>query len=107
MMTRAKCGIFKPKIYNTTLDLQEPVSYHEAAQFDNWTAAMGEEYQALIKNNTWTLAAAPNHKNITGCGWTYRIKRNPDGSISKYKARLAAKGYSQQSGFDFTETFSP
>lgn len=37
----------------------------------------------------------------------FKIKRNADGSISRYKARLVAKGYNQVVGFDFLETFSP
>lgn len=36
----------------------------------------------------------------------FKIKRNLDGSISKYKARLVAKGFHQQAGLDFSETFS-
>jgi len=34
-------------------------------------------------------------------------KYNADGTIHKHKARLVAKRYAQQQGFDFDETFSP
>lgn len=36
----------------------------------------------------------------------FRIKHKPDDTIDKYKARLIAKGFHQQSGFDFRETFN-
>lgn len=42
-----------------------------------------------------------------GCKWVFTLKENPDGSINKYKSRLVAKGFHQQEGFDFNETFSP
>ena len=37
----------------------------------------------------------------------FKIKRKADGLIEKYKACLAAKGFKQRYGIDFTETFSP
>lgn len=36
----------------------------------------------------------------------YKTKFNGDGSIQKHKARLDAKGYSQQQRIDFYETFA-
>lgn len=44
---------------------------------------MDEECNALIRNGTWSLVALPSHKDIIGCKWTYKIKRNSDGAISK------------------------
>lgn len=67
---------------------------------------MDEEFNALINNKTWDLVCPPTHKNVVG-RWTYKTKRNPDDTINKYKATLVAKDYTQQYGFDFTETFSP
>ena len=37
----------------------------------------------------------------------YKIKHNADGTIQRYKARLVARGFSQQPDVDFTETYSP
>ena len=68
---------------------------------------MHEEFQALQKQGTWSLVPPPSTKNIVGCKWVYKLKYNSDGIIAKYKARLMAKGFHQQYGIDFDETFSP
>jgi histone deacetylase 1/2 len=36
----------------------------------------------------------------------FKIKYNPDDNISKYKADLVAKGFTQIACLDFGETFS-
>ena len=37
----------------------------------------------------------------------FRIKRLADGSIEHYKAQLVAKGFHQQPGIDYDETYNP
>ncbi|KAH9791777.1 retrovirus-related pol polyprotein from transposon RE1 [Citrus sinensis] len=107
MITKAKAGIFKPKSYlAATVDL-EPASVKSALQDPKWFPAMKEEFDALQRNQTWTLVPSESAAKVVGNKWVYRVKYNPDGSISKYKARLVAKGYHQTQGVDFFETFSP
>lgn len=56
---------------------------------------MEDEIQALKENQTWDLV--PDVKPIS-CKWVYK---GPDGSIERYKARLVARGFSQQYGLDY------
>lgn len=42
-----------------------------------------------------------------GSKWVFTRKRNPDGSIEKYKFRLVAQGCSQKSNIDHQETYAP
>ena len=68
---------------------------------------MSDELTALLRNGTWELVPPSPTQNVVGCKWVFRIKRNSDGSISKYKARLVTKGFHQWPGVDFHDTFSP
>ncbi|KAL4280812.1 hypothetical protein GQ457_03G013600 [Hibiscus cannabinus] len=111
MITRGKNGKRKPKVYNVSMGdsygENEPKNIHEAMMSDHWKQAAQEEYDALIRNKTWSIVELPPNRTAVNCKWIFRIKRNADGSISRYKARLVAKGFLQQAGLDFHETFSP
>ena len=66
---------------------------------------MDAEFNALLRNGTWELVPKSSHVPIS-CKWIFRIKRKADGSLDKYKAHLVAKGFLQQYGRDYFETFS-
>ncbi len=85
----------------------EPTYFEQAVGNPKWDNAMDEEMAALDVNATWELVALPEDKKTIGCKWVYKVKHNADGSMSKYKARLIAKGYAQTYGIDYEETYSP
>ena len=68
---------------------------------------MNEEIEQIEKNKTWTLVPRPKDKNVIGTKWVFKNKLNEDGKVSRNKARLVCKGYSQEEGIDYGETFSP
>lgn len=68
---------------------------------------MAEEMNASLKNRTWQLVDRPPHVKPIKNKWVFNFKLAPDGTIERYKARLAAKGYSQIPNIDFKETFAP
>eukprot|EP01018_Ginkgo_biloba_P000332 Gb_04745 [translate_table: standard] len=84
----------------------EPHSFYEAINKVQWKNVMEAEFDALVRNDTWTLMELPLDKDVIGTKWIYKTKYKSDGSIDKHKARLVAKGYAQQEGIDYTETFA-
>ncbi|KAF5457517.1 hypothetical protein F2P56_021615 [Juglans regia] len=68
---------------------------------------MESEFQALLRNATWTLCSLPPGKNVVPNIWVFKCKRRPDGSIERLKTQLVVVGYLQRSGLDFHEIFSP
>ena len=67
---------------------------------------MEQEIHALQRNNTWRLVPPPSGVNIIDSKWVFKVKKYADGSIERYNARLVAKGFKQQYGIDYEDTFS-
>ncbi|KAH0711345.1 hypothetical protein KY289_007304 [Solanum tuberosum] len=88
------------------LIVSDPMNYEEAAGKEEWKKAMVEEMKSIEKNGTWEMIELPNGKNAIGLKWVFKTKVAADGSLQKHKAHLMAKGYAQQYGVDFEETFS-
>jgi len=53
------------------------------------------------------LVPRPKDKNVIGTKWIFKNKLNESGDVIRNKARLVCKGYAQQEGIDFEETFAP
>jgi histone deacetylase 1/2 len=84
-----------------------PANSRVALADANWRAAMAEEYKALIDNGTWRLVPRPPRANVITGKWVFKHKYNADGSLARHKARCVIRGFSQQYGIDYDETFSP
>lgn len=74
---------------------------------NHWKEAIESEMESLIKNDTWTLVRRPENAKIISCRWLFKVKRDENGDILKYKARLVARGFEQEKGLDYEETYAP
>ncbi|GAA0156982.1 transmembrane signal receptor [Lithospermum erythrorhizon] len=68
---------------------------------------MNKELKALEDTTTWELVHLPQGKKPIGCKWVFKVKKNANLIVERYKARLVTKGYIQIEGEDYTESFSP
>ncbi|XP_010445567.1 PREDICTED: uncharacterized protein LOC104728255 [Camelina sativa] len=112
MQTRAKNRITKPNtklslhVVASPISLKEPTTIAQALKDPNWSPACSKEYDALTINHTWDLVPPNAHQNIVGCKWVFTTKFHANGVLDRYKSRLVAKGFHQQYGKDYAETFS-
>nr|KAJ0218197.1 hypothetical protein LSAT_V11C300101770 [Lactuca sativa] len=94
-------------LYASFLSMIDPKGIKEDLQDADWVKAMLEELAEFERNNVWDLVPTPERVSVVGSRWVYRNKSEEDGIIIRNKARLVVKGYSQQEGIDYDETFAP
>jgi hypothetical protein len=68
---------------------------------------MNDKLNSINKNDVWELTDLPPQRKATRCKWVLKKKFKADESLDKYKVRLVAKCFTQQSGVDFIDTYSP
>lgn len=68
---------------------------------------MEKEIKTMEERKVWCLEPLPNNTTPVGCRWVFTIKRNEQGDIIRYKARLVAQGFKQIKGESYEETFNP
>ena len=59
---------------------------------NDWLHSMEIEMTNLLKNSTWDVVDKPADKNILGCKWVFKVKKDGQGNILKYKSRLMEVG---------------
>jgi hypothetical protein len=88
----------------------EPTSLAQALKrpdADEWIAAVNREFESLLKMGVYEECELPPNRKAISSKLLLKIKRNEQGAIDKYKARLVARGFLQESGYDYFEVFAP
>lgn len=91
------------------ITIEESLTVEEALTGENkknWKKAMNEEFALLQKNDAWELVDLPEGRKAIDSKWVFRMKRDNDENVSKYKTRLVARGFTQKYQIDYDETFS-
>jgi histone deacetylase 1/2 len=90
--------------------VEEPLTIKAALagpEASQWTGACLEELAGLEHMGTWTLVDRPTHCNVLPVMWVFKVKRDLDGLLERFKARLCAKGFRQRQGIDYQEVYAP
>jgi hypothetical protein len=84
----------------------KPYRIEDALRDPDWVVAMQEELNNFTRNEIWHLVPRPN-QNVVGTKWVFRNKQDEHCVVTRNKAQLVTKGYSQVEGLDFDDTYSP
>ncbi|GJW67037.1 retrovirus-related pol polyprotein from transposon TNT 1-94 [Tanacetum coccineum] len=93
--------------YDAFLTSVEPKNYKDALTQACWIEAMQEELHEFECLEVWELVPPPDKAFVISLKWIYKVKLDELGGILKNKARLVARGYRQEEGIDFEESFAP
>nr|GEY42995.1 integrase, catalytic region, zinc finger, CCHC-type, peptidase aspartic, catalytic [Tanacetum cinerariifolium] len=93
--------------YDAFLTFVEPKTYKEALTQSCWIEAMQEELKEFERLEVWELVPRPDQVMVITLKWIYKVKLDELGGILKNKARVVARGYCQEEGIDFEESFAP
>ncbi|GJY95526.1 putative ribonuclease H-like domain-containing protein [Tanacetum coccineum] len=92
--------------YDAFLTAVEPKTYKDALTQACWIEAMQEELNEFERLEVWELVPRPDKVMVITLKWIYKVKLDELGGILKNKARLVARGYRQEEGIDFEESFA-
>ncbi|GKE47168.1 retrovirus-related pol polyprotein from transposon TNT 1-94, partial [Tanacetum coccineum] len=93
--------------YDAFLTVVEPKTYKDALTQVCWIEAMQEELNEFERLEVWELVPRPDKVMVITLKWIYKVKLDELGGILKNKARLVARGYRQEKGINFEESFAP
>nr|GEW76246.1 retrovirus-related Pol polyprotein from transposon TNT 1-94 [Tanacetum cinerariifolium] len=69
--------------------------------------AMQDEIHEFDQLRVWELVPQPDYVMIISLKWIYKVKHDEYDDLLKNKVRLVAKGYRQEEGINFEESFAP
>nr|GEW69022.1 hypothetical protein [Tanacetum cinerariifolium] len=92
-------------LYNFVLSKVKPKNFKSAINEDCWFQAMQDEIYKFDQLQVWELVPQPDCVMIIALKWIYKVKLDEYGDVLKNKARLVTKGYRQDEGIDFEESF--
>ena len=98
-------------------DIDNP-SFHEAIHGNHaidYQKAMELEIKQLMRQKTWQrisrsdvpLDDKGNKRRVLKGTWAFKLKRFPDGTPHKFKARYCVRGDLQTEGVDYFDTYAP
>nr|GEV39630.1 hypothetical protein [Tanacetum cinerariifolium] len=87
--------------------IMEPKTIKEALTGPAWIESMQEEPHHFIRLDVWELVPSPDGIKPFTLKWLFKNKHDEENTVIHNKTRLVVRGYLQEEGVDFEESFAP
>nr|GFB35081.1 retrovirus-related Pol polyprotein from transposon TNT 1-94 [Tanacetum cinerariifolium] len=85
----------------------ETKNVKEAMTDTAWIDSMQEELIQFKRLDVWVLVPTPDNISPLTLKWLFKNKHDEEQTVIRNKSRLVVRGYCQEEGIDFEESFTP
>nr|GFB34645.1 hypothetical protein [Tanacetum cinerariifolium] len=93
-------------MYALTMSTMEPKNVKEAMSDLAWIKSMQEELLQFKRLDVWVLVPASDNISPLTLKWLFKNKHDKEQTVIRNKSRLVVRGYRQEEGIDFDESFA-
>nr|GEU60840.1 retrovirus-related Pol polyprotein from transposon TNT 1-94 [Tanacetum cinerariifolium] len=93
-------------MYALTVSTMEPKNVKEAMIDPAWIKSMQEELLQFKRMDVWVLVPTPDNISPLTLKWIFKNKHDKEQTVIRNKSRLVVRGYRQEEGLDFEESFA-
>ncbi|GJR04480.1 retrovirus-related pol polyprotein from transposon TNT 1-94 [Tanacetum coccineum] len=94
-------------LYALTVSTMEPKNVKEVMTDPAWIESMQEELLQFKRLDVWVLVPAPDNIKPLTLKWLSKNKHDEENTVIRNKTHLVVRGYRQEEGIDFEESFAP
>nr|GEZ35765.1 hypothetical protein [Tanacetum cinerariifolium] len=92
-------------MYALSVSTMEPKNVKEAMTDPAWIDLMQEKLILFKRLDVWVLVPAPDNISPLTLKWLFKNKHDEEQTVIRNKSRLVVRGYRQEEGIDFEESF--
>nr|GEZ20282.1 hypothetical protein [Tanacetum cinerariifolium] len=93
-------------MYALTVSTIEPKNVKEAMTDPAWIESIQEELLQFKRLDVWVLVPVPDNISPLTLKWLFKNKHDEEQTVIRNKSRLVVRGYCQEEGIDFEESFA-
>ncbi|GJS71170.1 putative ribonuclease H-like domain-containing protein [Tanacetum coccineum] len=90
-----------------TVSTVEPKNVKRSMTDPAWIESMQEELLQFKRLDVWVLVPLPDNIKPLTLKWLFKNKHDEENTVIRNKSRLVVRGYRQEEGIDFEESFAP